>query len=213
MKTTHETDAEALYFRLRRSYLLRTSSIMDDYEMLREHYHDHPESFKVFNKTELLDIKRIQRDVSEGRHTLFGSALDLSAPTDDTSREKSDKNHRELVKAVIRNPRALEPFTGPINFLNTEHPVVFGSVDIVAQSGAILHAIEVKTHAAGHAIIGQLMKYYVGLSLGTIRRHYDEVRLIALCPGYDAAASNGLRQIGALPLLIRSNPLSISELH
>ena len=71
--------------------------------------------------------------------------------------------------------------------------------------------IEVKTEPAEHDIIGQVMKYFIGLSLKLILRHFNEVKMITLCPGYNEMAFKGLQQIGALPLLINPKNFRVTS--
>ena len=46
------------------------------------------------------------------------------------------------------------------------------------------------------------MKYYIGMCLQLSLKFFRDVKIITICPGYDQAACNGLRQIGATMLLI-----------
>lgn len=207
MKTMAQIEAEALYFRMYHSYLLQRPSLRDDYDMLKDHYQSHPGCLKKLTKNDLLRIKQVQEDILNNRHSLFTSHLDLNPGLPEAlKKEKTDQNHREMCNTIVRNSgRLLEPFTGPISFMNREHPSLFGPIDIVAQSGCCMYVIEAKTKSADHAIVGQIMKYFIGVSLRLSHRFFDEVKMITVCPGYDDPAFKGLKSIGAQTLLISSN--------
>lgn len=213
MKTSEQLEAEALYFRMHRAYLLQLPELKEDYEMLRDHYHTHKDCLQGLTKNDLLRIKRIQDDVLNNRHTLFSGTLDLSPRIPEAlKKEKSSQGHKTMCDTILRNrTTVLEPFIGHIDFMNREHPTMFGSVDIISQSGPVMHVIEVKTKAADHSIIGQVMKYFIGMSLGIILRHYDDVKMVCVCPGYDQESFGNLKRIGAIPLLINSS-LSKTEI-
>lgn len=212
MKPMAQIEAEALYFRMYHSYLLQKENLHDDYEMLRQHFHDHPGCFSSLTKNDLLRIKLVQEDIESDKHSLFTSQLDLSPGIPDAlKKEKTKQNHKELCSTIIRSYSSLlEPFLGPEDFINREHPTMFGPVDIIAQSGQCMYVIEVKTVSADHSIIGQVMKYFVGMSLGLIKRFYDEVKMVTVCPGYDDASYKGLKSIGATLLLINSSLNKVS---
>lgn len=212
MRPNIEIEAEALYYRLFHSYLLQKPSLVDDYEMLRRHYHDHPNSLKTLSHVELGRLKHIQEDVQSGRYTLFHADMDLSDDLPEAlKKERSDKDHRALVRDIIRDLDELSKFTGVPELVNTEHPVNYGFLDLMVISNRIAWVVEVKTKSADHSIVGQMMKYFVGLSLKIVNRNFDEVKMITLCPGYDGAAFKGLKQIGARPLLLKTDPLKICD--
>ena len=173
--------------------------------MLRDQFSEHPSSFEQFNRHDVLRIKQMQDSYKSGIIELFtGSKIDSFSDAILPSLEKSSKPHKGLVMDIYRNQKTLlEPFTGPIEMISDEFPIIFGSLDLMAISNRrCAYVIEVKTDQADHSIVGQVMKYYIGLCLKLILKFWDEVKIITICPGYDESAYNGLRQIGAQPLLI-----------
>ena len=214
VKTSEESAAEAIYFLLLQSYLLQKPDVKDLYGLLLSHYQEYPQSLNILTKNDLIRIKRIQDDVKNNQYSLFQGTLDFSPGVPESLRkEKSEKSHRELCQDIVeRRESLLEPLLGPLKFISTEHPTIFGPIDILAQNGDTIHIIEVKTKSADHSIVGQLMKYYVGMSLKIPIRHFDDVKMMALCPGYDKASYSGLGNIGASIMLLKSKPLEIKEL-
>jgi hypothetical protein len=207
------SEAEVFYFRLLHSYLLQQPDLHLNYEILLDVYNRAPEAFSIFTRNDLLRIKQIQDDIKTGRHTLFSGPLSLSTDIPDALRkEKSDHTHRQICREIAQHPSVLEPHTGPIHFLNLEHPTQFGLIDILAQSEECAYIIEVKTKAADHSIIGQVQKYFVGMSLKLMYKTFDEIKILTVCPGYDQPSYQGLRHIGAKSLILRDNPLSINTL-
>lgn len=208
--TSFEIDTEALFYRLLHSYLLQQPALQDNYAMLLDHYQKHVGSFKILRKHELLWLKKIQNDIKDNKLSLFSAPLDFSSALEILNKEKSDQSHKEICREIIKNKALVEPFTGPIKEMNVEHPVKFGFIDIIAYHERCVYIIEIKSKSADHSIIGQMMKYYIGMCLKLVLKMFDEVRMITLCPGYDQASFSGLKQIGALPLLISRKPLRIS---
>ena len=209
--TNAEIDTEALFFRLLHSYLLQRNTIQEDFGMVLDHYNDYPESFRVLKPTYLRWLEKIQEDVKSGRYTLFSGALASNDIfLESLKREKSDQKHKDICRnLILRKDDILAPITGPIDDINVEHPTIFGPIDIYVRSGACAYIIEVKSCSADHSIIGQVMKYYVAICLKLILKLYEEVKMITICPGYDKASFNGLKQIGAQPLVMCGKPLKI----
>lgn len=181
--------------------------------MLKEIYHKNPNSYRIFSREQLLTIKKIQEDIKNDTYTLFPGSLNLSDNYPESlNREKTDTSHVNLCMKLARTKKLFEPFTGSIDYINLEHPTRFGPVDIMIISDMIAYVIELKTTPATHAIIGQVMKYWIGMSLNLILKFYNTVKIITICPGYDENAYKGLKRVNALPLMISENPLSIKEL-
>jgi hypothetical protein len=203
--------AEVLFFMAYHSFLLQKPDFPDTFEMLLDHYENHPESFSQFSKQEVLRIKQMQNAYKTGRIILF-EGTDISQYSDPPQgAHKSDKNHKELCIGIyLHRAQTLEPYTGPVESACLEYPVLYGDIDIMIQSGLCAYVIEVKTEPAEHDIIGQVMKYFIGLSLKLILRHFNEVKMITLCPGYNPMAYKGLQQIGALPLIIDPKTFKVS---
>lgn len=207
--------SEALLFfhKLYRSYLLQDQYIKENYEILKDIYNKSPESFSVFSKKDILRIKQIQDDIKNNQFTLFSGSVNLNSDIPESlKKEKTDKKHKELCLEIIKNRNLLEKYTGTIHDLNREHPTRFGPVDIIIRNNRCIYVIEVKTKAADHSIIGQVQKYFIGISLKFILNIYDEVKIITLCPGYDETSYKGLKRINALPLILNSNPIKIKKL-
>lgn len=205
-------DTKALYFRLYRSYLLRSPDLNQNYDMLLDHYNQYPNSFSVLSKKDLLRIKQIQKDIQENRHSLFSFPIDLNNDIPEAlKREKSSKTHKEFCKAIAKDPYILEPYTGHPEFVNLEHPTIYGPIDVIIYSNKCAYIIEIKTEAADHSIIGQVMKYYIGMSLKLSLGFFDDVKIICLCPGYDRMSYSNLKRIGAQCLILKDNPISIEK--
>ena len=207
-----DVTTEALFYRAHHSFLLQSPDFTDDFEMLLEQYKHAPETFKQFSKQEILRLKQMQTAYKTGRIILF-EGTDIAQYTNPPrGGEKSDKNHKELCMGIyLHQKQTLEPYTGPIDSVCLEFPVIYGSIDLMVQSGMCAYVIEVKTEPAEHDIIGQVMKYYIGLSLKLILKHFNEVKMITLCPGYNPMAYKGLQQIGALPLIINPKNFQITN--
>jgi len=198
-----ESTTECLYYRAFRSYLLQSPDFKTDFHLLQKQQSDFPDSFKVLNVHDQVRLKQMQSAYCTGRFVLFeGSTFDF-AKVILPELEKSEKPHRELVIDVYKNRKTiLEPYTGPIKDACFEYPVLDGSIDLMVQSGLCAYVVEIKTDTADHSIIGQVMKYYVGMCLKLSLKFFNEVKIITVCPGYDQASHRGLKQIGATVLSI-----------
>lgn len=207
-------EAEYLYFRLYESYLLRTPDLHKNFNMLLDLWKSHPEALSILSKNDLLRLKRVQVDVLENRYTLFNENLDLSPLVPESLKsERSGRRHQDICMELIQHKELLESFTGPIDFMNIEHPVRFGLIDVLAVCGDVAYIVEVKTDSASHMIVGQVTKYFIGLSLTLNQKWIDDIRIITLCPGYDQSSHLQLRQIGASCLVFNGEtPLRIKEL-
>lgn len=207
-----ETTTECLFYRAFNSYLLQQPDFKSNFEMLQRQFLDYSESFKIFSKNEVLRMVQMEKTYKTGEFNILnGTITDFSSvvlPKIDDVEVK----HRDLVFNVFQNREtALIPHTGPIDEACAEYPVLYGNIDLMVLSGRCAYAIEFKTDTATHAIVGQVMKYYIGLSLLYNLKFFDDVRLITICPGYDQAAYNGLRQIGVLMLLVDPQTLRVSK--
>jgi hypothetical protein len=120
-----------------------------------------------------------------------------------------EQSHRCLIREVYQSG-VLEKYTGPIDDICLEYPVLYGSIDLMIISNKCAYLIEFKTDTATHAILGQVIKYYIGLCLKFNLKFFNDVKIITVCPGYDPIALKSLKQIGALTLLVDSNTLKIS---
>jgi len=212
IKDPESASAEAIYFLVLHSYLLQKPDFKNYYEMLVDHYIKHPKSLQILTKNDLLRLKRIQDDVINNKYSLFSGNLNFNSDLPEFKKEKNNIKHAELCNKIVDDKKILEALIGPINFLSREYPTPFGPIDIVAQSDDTVFVIEIKTSTADHSIIGQVMKYYIALSLKLIIRQYDDVKMITLCPGYDKTSYFGLKQVGARPLIINATSLEINEL-
>lgn len=210
---SHEVETEALFYRLLYSYLLQRPSLKDNYKILCEQYKQYKESFKKLRKPEILWLKKIQEDIENDKYSLFSNSLNLTNPIPDIlKKEKSEQRHRDLCREIVKKKEILIPFVSNIDKINIEHPTLFGPIDLIVYNNKLVYIIELKTKSADHSIIGQVMKYYIGMCLKLILKLFDEIKIITLCPGYDQASYQGLKQIGVTPLLINDNPLRISDL-
>ena len=195
---------EALYYRAYHSFILQKPEFKENFEILREQFTEYPQSFSSLTQFDIFRIKQMQDAHKSGTMNLFtGSSVGNFSNDFLPQLEKSTKPHKGLVMDIYAHRKTLlEPFTGPIETLDCEFPVIFGNIDLMALSNRCAYIIEVKTDQANHSIVGQCMKYYVGMSLKLILRFWDEVKIITICPGYDEPSYNGLHQINAIPLLI-----------
>jgi hypothetical protein len=204
-------EAEYLYFRLYNSYLLRTPDLQQNYEMLVDLWQKCPSAFSILSERDLHRLKQVQEDIQKNQYTLFKTDL-LVSEGSEIGTEKLNRKHQDICREIIQHPQILEPYTGSINFLNIEHPVWFGAIDILALSNDIAYIIEVKTTMADYTISGQVMKYFIGLSLNLAQKWYEDVQIITICPGYEQVARLQLGQIGATTLIFSDNPLKLKRL-
>lgn len=210
----HAPEAEVIYFRLYRSYLLQTTDLKTNYEMLLDLWKNHPEVFNIFSKCDLERLRRVQKDLQNNQHTLFSGPMDLGPEIPETlKKEKTSTRHQDICREITRSPNVLAPHVGgSVEFINREHPTYFGPIDILVQNQSCAYIIEVKTSSADHSICGQVQKYFIGLSLRLHLKAFDEIKIITLCPGYDKASYQGLRQIGAKMLVLKDDPIQIKAL-
>ena len=205
------TTTECLYFRAYRSFLLQDPDFKMNFEMLAYQYYHFPDSFKMFSQNEVQRLIQMQEAFRTGVFNIFkGIPLDFSN-TVLPKMDNIDQPHQDLIQEVYQS-KALEPHIGPDAEICLEYPVIYGSIDLMAIANQCAYVIEFKTDTATHAIIGQVMKYYIGLSLKFNLRFFNEVKIITVCPGYDPIALKGLKQIGATTLLVDSKTLKVSEI-
>jgi hypothetical protein len=184
-----------------------------NFEMLIDQFKKHPQTFKMFSKIEVLRLVQMEEAFKTGSYNLFkGNSLDFSKMIFPKI-ENVDQKHKDLVMEIYKNrEETLIPYTGTIDEVCPEYPVLYGDIDLMIISSRCAYAIEFKTDTANHSIVGQLMKYYIGLSLKYNLKFFDDVKLISICPSYDPAALNGLRQIGATILTVNPKTLKVSTI-
>jgi hypothetical protein len=213
-KKAEESIAESLYFLVLHSYLLQKPDLKDNYGVLLDHYNKYPESLLILTRNDLIRLKHIQNDIKNNSYTLLYGDINFSKyELPELKKEKSSLNHNTLCNNIINKQDLLGGIIGgTVDYVSREHPTFFGPIDIVAQHKDTVFIIEVKTYKTDHSIIGQVIKYYIALSLKLINRCYDDIKIITLCPGYDRASYIGLKQIGAKPMIINPNSLEIKEI-
>lgn len=215
-KTSKEILAEALFFRLYNSYLLQQPELRDNYAMLLQHYNDCPSSFKILNRHDLRRLKQVQEDIKHNRYSLFSGSLDFSGDIPDSIKtEKNKKKHKDICwEMVERRTDIFGPLIGnTITACSVEHPTIYGPIDILLQDDkGCAFVIELKSDQAKHDILGQVMKYFIAVSLKLNYRLYEDVKIITCAPGYSADCLKGLKGLGAIPTLISYKPLSIKKI-
>jgi hypothetical protein len=182
-----------------------------NFEMLAYQYYHYPDSFKKFSRNEVQKLIQMQGAFRTGVFNLFqGTPLDLSSMIL-PKMNNINQLHQDLISEVYQN-KALDPYIGTEADVCLEYPVIYGNIDLMAISNQCAFVVEFKTDTASHAIIGQVIKYYIGLSLKLNLRFYNDVKIITICPGYDPIALKGLKQIGTTTLLVDSKTLKVSEI-
>jgi hypothetical protein len=204
---------ECLFFRAYRSFLLQDPFFVMDFEILQQQYKNYPNSFKIFTKNEVIRLVQMEKAYKTGTFNLFQNIPFKMDDVIPPKNEETEQNHKELVFEIYKNrENSIIPYTGGIDDVCPEYPVLYGNIDLLILYKKCAYAIEVKTDTATHSIVGQLMKYYVGLNLKFNLKYFNDVKLITICPGYDQAAHNGLKQIGATILLISPESLKITKI-
>lgn len=212
MRIDEESTTECLYYRAFRSYLLQDPDFKMNFELLDEQFKKYPESFKSFEKIEVLRMIHMQESYKTGIFNLFKGNIEDFSKVILPKRDNVEQKHRDLVLGVYQDrEKSLVPYIGPIDDACPEYPVMFGDIDLMILSGRCAHALEFKTDTATHAIVGQVMKYYIGLCLLFNIKFFNDVKIITICPGYDQAAYNGLRQLGAIILLVDPKTLKVTK--
>lgn len=206
-----ESTTECLYYRAYRSFLLQDQEFKTNFEVLAYQYYHYPETFKIFSQNDVYRLVQMQDAFRTGTFNLFkGISLDfpnIALPKMDDI----NQTHQDLVYE-IHESGALEKYTGPIKSTCPEYPVLYGSIDLMITAGNCAYAVEFKTDTATHAILGQVTKYYIGLGLQLSLKYFNDIKIITICPGYDQISLKGLKQIGAITLLIDSKTFKLSEL-
>ena len=210
---SEEKTSECLYYRAYRSFLLQSPEFNIDFQLLQKQRSDFPDSFSLLTDKDQIRLRQMQSAFYTGRFVIFEGCTYEFSNIILPDPGKSDKNHKELVNEIYKQRAViLEPYTGPIEDACIEYPVIDGFVDLMAQSNRCAYIIEVKTSTADHAIIGQTMKYYVGVSLQLVLKFFNDVKIITICPGYDPASYRGLKQIGATILSINTENMKVSAI-
>lgn len=202
---------ESLFYRAYNAYLLQQPEFRENFEMLRDAFKDDPQSFVALGRNNLLRIKQMQEDIRNDRYTLLtGSGLDFSGAAG-TASENRGTRHRDICLSIIRLGLLDRYIDGNVDLINMEHPVQYGSIDLLYLARGCAYIVEVKSGVADHAIVGQLGKYYVGMALKLNLKFFDDIKMIAVCTGYDEASLMGLKRMGVQPLLFRSKPPKVVE--
>jgi hypothetical protein len=206
-----ESTTECLYYKTYRTFLLQDPEFKTNFELLAHQYYNYPQTFKIFTKNDIHRLVRMQDAFKTGIFSLFnGITFDRSTPIL-PKMDDIDQSHYELIRGVYKNG-SLEKYTGQINSMCLEYPVPYGNIDLMVISRNCAYVIEFKTDTATHAIIGQVMKYYIGLNLKLNLKYFNDVKIITICPGYDQIALKGLKQMGATILLVEPKTLKLSEI-
>jgi len=205
-----KTTTECLFYRAFRSFLLQDSDFKINFEMLAHQYYQFPDTFNIFSQNEVQRLIQMQEAFRTGIFNLFkGIPLDFSNITL-PKMDNIEQTHQDLIREVYKSG-ALEKYTGLVEEVCLEYPVNYGNIDLMAIANNCAYVIEFKTDTATHAILGQVMKYYIGLCLKFNLKFFKDVKIITVCPGYDSIALKGLKQIGATTLLVDSKTLKVSE--
>ena len=208
-----EKTMECLYYRTLASFLRRSADFKTDYTLFKIHKKEDPESFKCFTKNDLNRINLMDKYYETGCFMCF-KENDVVLSNIFPKLEDTKESHYELVKKIYeKREQTLIPYTGGgIEFACPEFPVEFGKIDLVIYNDSVSYAIEVKTNTANHAIVGQVLKYFIWLSLNLSHKFYNDVKLITICPGYDQPAMWGLKQMGVQTLLLDPNTLKTTPI-
>lgn len=208
-----EKISECLFYRAFRSYLLQNSEFKMNFEILLDQYKSHPKSFSVFSRNDVQRLIQMQHAYKTGNFNLFqnnNDTISIIPPKGEDLKQK----HSDIIQHLYKNKETMiVPYTGTIDDVCPEYPVLFGNIDLLVISNGCAYSFEIKTDQATHAIVGQQMKYFVGLCLKLNLKYYNDVKLVTICPGYDNSAYIGLKQLGALMLVIDCNTLNVSRLH
>jgi hypothetical protein len=206
-----ESTTECLYYRAYRTFLLQDPEFKTNFELLAYQYYNYPWTFKIFSQNDVHRLIRMQEAFKTGVFNLF-KGISFDHPTTILPKMGDiNQSHYELIRGVYQSG-ALEKYTGPIDHTCLEYPVPYGNIDLMIISNNCAYVVEFKTDTANHAIIGQVIKYYIGLNLQLILKYFNDVKIITICPGYDQAALNGLKQIGATALLVEPKSLKLSKI-
>jgi len=208
---SEESTSECLFYRAYRSFLLQDPEFKINFEILADQFHRFPETFKRFSENDVHRLVSMQEAFKTGIFNLFkGISSDLSN-TVLPKMEDIDQSHRDLVRNIYKSG-ALNHYIGPNHTVCPEYPVIYGNIDLMALSNNCAYAIEFKTDTANHSIIGQVIKYYIGLGLQLNLKYFNDIKIITVCSGYDQVALKGLKQIGAITLLVDAKTLKISNI-
>jgi hypothetical protein len=194
-------ETECLFYRALRTFLIQSPEFYRDFSFLQEQYNSFPESFKSLSPNNLIRFDMMKKSFSFKKFILFEGASITDPPVLlPPDKEKSEMNHQTLIREILRTG-ALDPFIGTGAEICPEYPVDYGLIDLFAVKDSCAYIIEVKTETADHSIVGQVLKYYVGVGLRLILKHFDDIRTVTVCPGYNQAAVFGLKQLKTLMLL------------
>jgi hypothetical protein len=203
--------AECLYYRTWTSFLRRSKEFQTDYKFLLEHKNEFPTSFDIFTQNDLNRISLMDHFFKTGQFLCFKISDPVFSDTV-PQMEDTKESHRNIIRKLYDDrEKSICPYTDGIDFICPEFPVESGNIDLVVYSKNIAYAIELKTTSADHSIIGQVLKYYIGLSLNLCHKFYNDVKLITICPGYDKTAFWGLKQMGVRTLLLDPYNLKVSD--
>jgi hypothetical protein len=213
LKTMSDKIAECLYYRAWASFLRRAEDFCINYSFLMKQKKEEPDSFKIFTSNDFDRILMMERFYKTKQFLCFRDTDPVLSAVPPPILENTKETHRELVRKLYEaRAQTLVPYTSEIEFVCPEFPVEFGNIDLVIHSKNTAYAVEVKTDPADHAIIGQVLKYYIGLSLNLCHKFYNDVKLITICPGYDSASIWGLKQMGVQTLLLNPDNLKVSKI-
>jgi hypothetical protein len=125
-------------------------------------------------------------------------------------KEKPDKSHKELVRAIYEESSQLKDLLGDThnNFHldNIEQPCPpHGRADMVYLDSVYAYPVEVKPGTGGHDVVGQILKYEQALQMRIHIRFWEDVRPVTICWGYSDFALNELKRSGVTTIQYRSN--------
>ena len=206
----------ALFYRLRLHYLAGDAATsMSMLARLRAIATAHPNALEQLHLLRITELRIMSRALANGQVLMPLDVSDLaSAPIGDVARVESERGVIERATCDLAGFLRGACACGSDWDLSSdvvadiEHRVLGGRVDLIVYAGRRVIAIEFKHGMAGHAVVGQIMKYRLHFEQRIGLNLWDEVYAVVVAGGFDDVARAQLERDGVLLVQHGTGPVA-----
>lgn len=189
---------EALFFRCYYAYLkgdFKEAKLFFDF--LKEEFHNTRDK-NALNKYQLNQLKEVSVALKTGKVSA-GKWIEQNEEDIKIEKGKSDKNHKQLVRAIYDSSNQLKDLLGicdeSFHVDNIEQPCGNNErIDMVYMDSVYAYPVEVKPGLGGHDVVGQILKYDLSLRMNLHLKFWKEVKPITICWDYSDFARKELKK-------------------
>lgn len=194
-----------LYFFLKNAYLINNKTdcefFMNNIKKLMSNF-SREDIQKVLSEHQIKDLFQLSNAIKNNLFFVnFGDNYnDISKPYINTITNQLFQDEKELEKTIVE-PNTIASINKLLGInlhtIDTQYETKYGKIDVLAKDNRTIYIIELKKDTAGHAIIGQLLKYAHHFQRRLIYNLWDEVKLITIAGNYTEYTYTQLKQMNA----------------